>query len=438
MLFDRIYRRFLRRIDPPRYNDIILRPKNMVHDGALPLGSKAAIYLIFPKSGLLKSHVVALQYMIENGYSPIVVSNLPLSPSDLDQLRPVTYRTLQRENFGYDFGGYREAILVFQDQIKTLDHLALFNDSVWFPVQNTRNWLRDAEAANKDLMGAISHVDVGSNELRQDLALLSNQSRGSSVAQQKIVNPQSWMDEFSNLLIDYKAPPKLVLGLRNFLRTRRIGNGGNFFHYCSFALLLKRTMLRDPQFYKFWQELQISDKWVQTIIRGEIGFTQWAIKRQFSHGCTIDAATISQTISKIDTAKLEYYLSKIVPLRRHRALFEVYVEDQGVKRRPESFSVVDKQNFLRALLRLDNKAYTAPSYLHHEHGFQFFKKKNFSVTRYGRNVAIDMIADMPEPIKSEMWDMVAKTEPTQAQTSTRISGKRKIFGVWVGLPSLWD
>jgi hypothetical protein len=49
-----------------------------------------------------------------------------------------------------------------------------------------------------------------------------------------------------------------------------------------------------------------------------------------------------------------------------------------------------------------------------------------------------MIADMPEPIKSEMWDVVAKTEPTQAQNSARISGKRKIFGVWVGLPRLWD
>lgn len=435
ILFDRIYSNVLRRIDPPRYNDIILRPKNIVHDGDLPLGSKAAIYLIFPKSGLLKSHVVALQYMIENGYSPIVVSNLPLSPSDIDQLRPVTHRILQRENFGYDFGGYREAILVFQDQIKTLDHLALFNDSVWFPVQNTRSWLKDAEAANKDLMGAISHVDVGNNELRQDLALLSNQPHSSSAAQQRILNPQSWMEEFSNRLIDYKRPPKPILAVRQYLRVRR---NRVLFHYCSFALLLRKNVLRDPQFYKFWHELRITDKWVQTIMRGEIGFTQWLMKRQFSHGCTIDDSAITENITKLDPVELKQYIREITPARSHRAIYEVYNELSGVKRWPEWFTVADKQHFIRALLRLDTIAYTAPSYLFHEHGFQFFKKKNFSVTRYGRQVAIDMIADMPEPIKSEMWDVVAKTEPTQAQTSARISGKRKIFGVWVGLPRLWD
>jgi len=435
MLFDRIYSRFLRRVDPPRYNDIILRPKNIVHDGALPLGSKAAIYLIFPKSGLLKSHLVALQYMIENGYSPIVVSNLPLNPSDLDQLRPVTYRTLQRENFGYDFGGYREAILVFQGQIKTLDHLALFNDSVWFPVQNTRSWLRDAEAADKDLVGAISHVDVGSNELRQDLALLSNQSHRSWVNPISIPDPRSWLEEFCNRLIDYKRPPKPVLAARQYLRVRR---NRVLFHYCSFALLLRKNVLQDPQFFKFWHELRITDRWVQTIMRGEIGFTQWLMKRKFSHGCTINDSAITENIGKLDPVKLNQYICEITPARRHRAIYEVYNELPGVKRLPELFTVADKQHFMRALLRLETIAYTAPSYLHHEHGFQFFKKKNFSVTRYGRKVAIDMIADMPEPIKSEMWDMVAKTEPTQAQTSARVSGKRKIFGVWVGLPRLWD
>lgn len=434
--FQKKYRSFLRRYDAPRYNDIILRPKNVIHDGALALGSKAEIYLIFPKLGVLKSHLMALQYMIDNGYSPIVVSNLPLSDEDIDQLRRLTYRILRRENFGYDFGGYREAILVFQDQIKSLDHLALFNDSVWFPVQNTRSWLKDAEAAEKDLMGAISHADVGNNELRQDMALLSDQSGSASVNTQRIVEPKSWLDEFSNQLIDYKLAPKMVLAVRHFLRTRRLGNTGIFFHYCSFALLLSTKVLRDPQFYEFWQKLQITNDWVQTIIRGEIGFTQWAIRREFSHGCIIDSNKITQNIAEIGSAKLTRYLNEIAPLRRHRAMLEVYNQHQGAQKRPEMFTLSDKRHFMRALLRVDNIAYTAPSYLHQEHDFQFFKKKNFSVTTFGRKIAIAMMDDMPEPIKSEMRAVVKKTEPPNTQAKTNL--KRKVFGIPIGLPRLWD
>jgi hypothetical protein len=60
-ILDKTYQLILRRFDAATYNDTILRPKNIITDGALSLGSKAAIYLIFPKTGLLKSHVWALQ-----------------------------------------------------------------------------------------------------------------------------------------------------------------------------------------------------------------------------------------------------------------------------------------------------------------------------------------------------------------------------------------
>lgn len=435
--FQRKYRSFLRRYDAPRYNDIILRPKNVIHDGALALGSKAAIYLIFPKSGVLKSHLLALQYMIDNGYSPIVVSNLPLSDDDIDQLRSLTCRILRRENFGYDFGGYREAILVFQDQIKSLDHLALFNDSVWFPVQNTRSWLKDAESAEKDLMGAISHVDMGNDELREALALLSDQSGNPPEDPQKIIDPQSWFDEFSNVLIDYKLPPKAVVAARNLLRRRRIGKSDIKFHYCSFALLLGANILRDSRFFVFWKNLKITDHWKQTIIRGEIGFTQWAIKHGFSHGCTVDRDRITQNIARLDDANLLKYLHKMTPIGYNRAFLQLYSQQSRVRRQPSSFTENDKRHFMSTIMRISSNAYIVPYYLHHEHNFQFFKKKNFSVTTFGRKIAIDMIADMPEPIKSEMWAIVEKTKPANTQTKSKIRGKRRVFGVRLRLPRFW-
>lgn len=436
----KIKHHLLRRYNPPQYNDIVLRPKNVIQNGALPLGSKAALYLIFPQNGLAASHLIALEYMIENGYSPIVVSNLPLSDRERHQLVPLTYRVLERENFGYDFGGYREGILIFQDQIKNLDRLVLFNDSVWFPTQDTRNWLMVAEAADKDLMGALSHTDVGNKELQEDLAFLSDQTGRATGVAQRISDPQSWFDDFSNKLIDYKTPPKLVLKVRNYLRNRRnLAHNKVSFHYCSFALLIGANILRDPDFFSFWQNLRISSDSVQTVVRGEIGFTQWVIRKNFSHDCAINAENIAQNIAQMDESKLVEHLRKLAPVSYERALLETYVQKAGAQGHPSNFTKSDKQSFLWFNIKHGNSAYFAAFYLHQEHFFQFFKKKNFSSSRFGRKVAQDMIAFMPEPIKSEMKDVFEKSAHLglETQDSLKTRGKRKIFGVWVGLPRFW-
>ena len=78
--------------------------------------------------------------------------------------------------------------MVFQDQIKSLGHLAFFNDSVWFPVQNTRSWLKDAEAAEKDLMGAVSYVDIDQNDWRQILQQLTDKF-------DRVLSDSEWIDD---------------------------------------------------------------------------------------------------------------------------------------------------------------------------------------------------------------------------------------------------
>lgn len=433
-----IYETALRHFDTRHYNDIILRPKNVINAGTVPLGSKAAIYLIFPKSGLLQSHLIALRYMIDNGYSPIVVSNLPLSAHDLDQLRPLTYRTLQRENFGYDFGGYREGILVFQDQIKTLDHLALFNDSVWFPVVENCTWLAEAERADQDLMGAVCHVDIGHEEWRKMLPQLEGQFDGNPSNFSSTEEQRSWFEEFADRLRNYRMPPKIVLAIRQYLREGKSRNNSILFHYCSFALLIGKNILRDPEFYTFWQNLKIVDDWLKTIFRGEIGFTQWVLDKEFSHDSIVNPRNIADNVLDLDDIRLTHHLQKIAPVGVSRSLFEYYHQILGSQNDPTALNKTGKRIFFTSLLRSGNIAYIAPYYLFHEHQFPFFKKKNFSFSTHGHKIALDMIADMPAAIKSEMTDLIQKnTESELAGKAAKISGKRKIFGIWVGLPQLW-
>jgi hypothetical protein len=378
--------------------------------------------------------------MVENGYSPIVVSNLPLNEGDLDQLRPLTYRILQRENFGYDFGGYREGILVFQDQIKSLGYLALFNDSVWFPVQNTRSWLKDAEAAEKDLMGSISHVDIDQNDFHNAMSQLAGLFASATKDKEWIADPQSWLDELSNRMMQYKLPPKPVLALRRYFRARRIKKNPILFHYPSFSLLMGKNILRDPKFFGFWQRLEISDDWAKTIARGEIGFTQWVIEQSFSHGCLIHQEAIAKIISELEDEQLIKHLEKVTLASASRSFLEVYHQTIGSKPHPNMLNSLGKRILLQTLLRINNIAYSAPFYLFHEHQFQFFKKKNLAASTHGQKVAFDMIANMPEPIKSEMWATVQKTTQSlsKMEPAEKISGKRKIFGVWLGIPRIWS
>ena len=142
-------------LHPTHFNDTQLLKMRKTHQGDLPFGSKIAIYLIYPNTGLLQSHVVALTELLRSGYTPLVVSNLPLSGQSVMQLIPICWKIIERENFGYDFGGYRDAILMLQPRFSELQRVILMNDSVWFPIPGAMDWISCAEALNVNLVGSL-------------------------------------------------------------------------------------------------------------------------------------------------------------------------------------------------------------------------------------------------------------------------------------------
>ena len=136
-------------------------------DGALPLQGKVAILLIYQPAGILASTLHTCRVLNAAGYSPLVVSNARLDASAVDALAAVTWRILQRPNIGYDFGGYRDAVLHLQDVAIDPDRLIVMNDSIWFPLEESETLLQRLEASALDVVGTIVHHNFRKTLLRR-------------------------------------------------------------------------------------------------------------------------------------------------------------------------------------------------------------------------------------------------------------------------------
>lgn len=122
-------------------------------NGAYPLGSDVAVLVLFQPNGIEPSVLHTLAHLTEKGFSTIVVSNCKLTENDLQKLQSSAHLVIQRPNYGYDFGGYREAILYLLERSIIPDNLLVMNDSIWFPVEDNCAFLDEVRAQKCDLYG---------------------------------------------------------------------------------------------------------------------------------------------------------------------------------------------------------------------------------------------------------------------------------------------
>ncbi|RVV99563.1 hypothetical protein EKE94_02450 [Mesobaculum littorinae] len=138
------------------------RPGNLVQtDGAVALGPdqgpgpKIALLLIYQPAGLAPSVLQTCRHLAAQGYAPLVISNGSLKDADRAALGPAAWRIVERQNFGYDFGGYRDGIWLLDHLGIAPSRLILMNDSVWFPVFPGADLIRRMEAADADFVGVV-------------------------------------------------------------------------------------------------------------------------------------------------------------------------------------------------------------------------------------------------------------------------------------------
>ncbi len=123
--------------------------------GTLPIQRDVSVVLIYQPTGILPSLIKSLQHLRDNGFAPVVVSNAPLKANDLEILRQHSFLVMQRPNFGYDFGGYRDAILHLLESGLRPDNLLVMNDSIWFPLTSESEIASQIRAQRSDMYGIV-------------------------------------------------------------------------------------------------------------------------------------------------------------------------------------------------------------------------------------------------------------------------------------------
>lgn len=138
-----------------RLHDATKAQSSRVTQGQQLRGPRVAVYLLYQPNGLLPSTIQTCRHLTDKGFTTLIVSNAALSEHDRALLSPFCFTMLERLNFGYDFGGYRDGILHLLDTATPVDRLFVLNDSVWFPTVANEDFLDQVLIQDADLYGAV-------------------------------------------------------------------------------------------------------------------------------------------------------------------------------------------------------------------------------------------------------------------------------------------
>jgi hypothetical protein len=131
------------------------------HEGGQPADNRIAALLIFQPGAMPASILEECDLLTGHGYSVLVVSNGPLLPQARTDLLPHVWRLLERPNLGYDFGGYREAVMHLWDEGVEPEELLILNDSVWIVEDVFPAFLDRLGAMEADVTGAVLRSKKG-------------------------------------------------------------------------------------------------------------------------------------------------------------------------------------------------------------------------------------------------------------------------------------
>ncbi len=319
-----------------------------IHTGKRSLGGEVAIYLIFPSTGVLTSHLDMLKQLNAHDISPVVVSNLPLSKDDLTTLEPLCARIIERPNIGYDFGGYRDGILSLAANLPEIDRLYILNDSVWM-IEAPQSWFDAVRETDVDFCAATSHYGI----------------------------KRYGADDFREIVWTYTPAH------RNY-------------HYASYALSFGHRILRDPDFIRYWRILRLSDSKKRTVRRGEIGLTQWVLERGYSHAASCPTTDLDREIAALDDDALDAVARNLVIPESPR--FRVKLDE--VLKCPVNSTAgrSDRIHIILAIVGSQPLGYAMPFYTTRYHGFQFLKKSPLWLSRSGSDTMISLLDHLPGPM----------------------------------------
>ncbi|MWB76411.1 glycosyltransferase [Pseudooceanicola sp. 216_PA32_1] len=351
------------------YYDRVLSRLIRHYDGARPDSQRVAVVVIYPQQGLEASHIEMLRYFNDRGYACLVVSNLPLGAADRTRLLGACWHYIERPNFGYDFGAYRDGVMHLFPRLDGLERLVLINDSSWFPLPGARDWLEQAEALDVDYAGAISQNGVPKTEL------------------------------------DNPAGPDW-----------RLATGHRHFHYASYALAIRPAILRDPGFRRFWQKYRLTQVKNTVVRRGEIGLTRWVLDSGHSHGATYDVLSLAKDLAACGDSEIDRIARDLITLNQPEtvAWLDAHVPALSAARSPAERAELER--IIKTVAIRVGVSYVLPRLIYRAQGFAFLKKSPIWLSRRESDVVLDFARELPPPFGPVILD--------EARALRRTSGPR--------------
>lgn len=148
----------------------------------------------------------------------VFVTNSSLGKEELSKVEPYESEVILRENHGYDFAGWKEAVLTTGwEKLRRYDELVLMNNSCYGPEYDLNQVFADMEGESVDFWG---------------ITMFPYQPDGSYL-NKPCIHP----------------------------------------HVQSYFQVYRKSALEHPAFEKFWRELPVSDDFIETVANGETALT---------------------------------------------------------------------------------------------------------------------------------------------------------------------
>lgn len=244
---------------PRRFREPQLR---RAHDAAFPgnlritagdmaASDRLAVVVLFQPKGLAASTFETCENLRHGGYSPLVMSNAPLSDSDTARLAKSCWRVVSRPNFGYDFGAYRDGMRLIRQAGISPDQVILMNDSFWCDL--TPALLDRVKARQADLFGLLQDEKV------------KHDTKGGT-------------------------------------QTSRM-------HIESYFLVVSGQLWRSAVFEQFWHNYPMTDIKPKTIKHGEIGFSRAMADAGYHLAALTSRDAFLTQLARFDATELQQVLA---------------------------------------------------------------------------------------------------------------------------------
>ena len=234
---------------------------------------RALIYAHYNQHNSLAGYVLyTLQAMRPSFDYIVMVSNSGLKENDKLRIETFVDKNYERENSGYDFGAWKDAIYSEGwEKLAAYDSLTLMNDTCFGPIYDLQAMLSSMECKNYDFWGLTNYHNK----------------------------------------VSLKTILKRIAG-----RTRPIKN-----HLQSYFLYFNKRVVKSQEFMDFWGQLRYHDHVLDVIMHYEEKLTALIASAGFNWGSYIDTRQIKSKHDNLSIFHPDQLLIRGAPFIKVKSFF---------------------------------------------------------------------------------------------------------------------